>query len=151
MAVFGRQSITNKAQSHKDLQTLMEYAIHIIDFSIVYGHRTMAQQNGLFKKGRKLKDFCKGDKRSHYIITNVKEVVTYRGFDKPSKHNAFPSLAVDVIPYPNGWSNSEKISELAGVMKAAYYYLKKTGKIKSVMRFGSDWKNPADPAHIEIV
>ncbi len=118
---------------------------------MVYGYRSMSIQNALFLKGRKKLPDTKGNKREHYLIENISKVVTYRGFDKKSNHNVNPSNAVDIIPYPVGWSNSHKIYELAGVAKAVYYYLKGTGKIKSNMRFGSDWKNPPDAPHIEIV
>lgn len=151
MPKFGRQSITNLTQSERDLQTLHREAIKIIDYSIIFGYRTPEQQNALFKKGRKLIPGAKGDKRAHYIITKIAEVVTYRGFEKKSNHNYWPSKATDQVPYPSAWSRPEKIYELAGVLKAVYYRLKAEGKITSTMRFGSDWKNPPDPAHIEIV
>lgn len=151
MPKFARQSITNLTQSERDLQTLHREAIKIIDYSIIFGHRDMAQQNALFLKGRKLIPGAKGDKQSHYIIHKPNEVVTYRGFEKKSQHNYWPSKATDQIPYPAGWSRPDKIYELAGVLKAVYHRLKAEGKITSTIRFGSDWKNPADPAHIEII
>jgi len=150
MAKFGRTSANNLSTCHRDLQILCEAMIVNYDFSVVFGHRSMAIQNALFKKGRKLKPDALGDKREDYIIVNRAQVVTYRGFEKPSNHNKFPSLAVDIIPYPSGWSNANKIYELAGFAKATYLELKAVGAIESEMTFGSDWKNPADPPHIEI-
>jgi len=121
------------------------------DFSVVFGARSMAIQNALFLKGRELRPGEVGDRREHYVITNIKKVVTFRGFERKSNHNHYPSIAVDIIPYPSGWANQNKIYELAGFAKATYLKLKAEGKIESEMRFGSDWKNPADPPHIEIV
>lgn len=151
MPKFGKQSNQNLSTLERDLQTLCRESIKIIDFSIVFGHRAKELQNELFLKGRKQIPGTKGDKRAHYLIEDIKQVVTYRGFDKLSNHNYYPSKAFDAIPYPSGWANENKIYELAGVFKAVYYRLKEEGKITSTMRFGSDWKNPADPAHIEII
>ena len=151
MPKFGKQSQSNLNTCHKDLQTLCNEIIKDYDFSVVYGHRSMAIQNALFLKGRGLRVGVKGDKREHYIIKHKEKVVTYRGFERKSNHNHYPSLAVDIIPYPSGWANQNKIYELAGFAKATYLKLKAEGKIKNEMRFGSDWKNPADPPHIEII
>ena len=149
MPKFSKTSIRNLESCHKDLQTLCEYMIQHYDFSVVYGHRSMNIQNDLFKKGRRLIPGFKGDRREHYQIVDKQKVVTYRGFEKPSKHNAMPSNAVDIIPWPTGWSNAYKIYELAGFAKASYLYLKEIGEIENELIFGADWKNPADPVHIE--
>lgn len=151
MPNFSKTSQNNLDSCHKDLRTLCDYMIQHYDFSVVFGHRSMSIQNALFLKGRRLIPGEVGDRRDHYQIVDINRVVTYRGFEKASKHNTSPSLAIDIIPWPSGWSSEKKIYELAGFAKASYVYLKEYGLIKSEFRFGSDWKNPADPAHIEIV
>ena len=151
MPQFGQQSYSKLATCEQELQTLLLEVVKTYDVSIVFGNRSMAIQNALYLKGRKKIPASAGDRRSNYLIEDIKKVVTYRGFEKKSMHNYNPSRAVDVIPYPSGWSNVNKIYEMAGFIKATYLRLKKEGKLKKDLRFGSDWLNPADPAHIEMV
>lgn len=135
----------------EDLITLCNALIQYVDFSVVYGHRPPSIQKALFLKGRKQKAGTIGDRRADYMIVDKSKVVTYRGLERPSNHNYLPSRAVDIIPYPSGWSDQNKIYELAGAAKVVYQQLKADGKIKKAMRFGSDWQNPPDPNHIEVV
>jgi hypothetical protein len=110
----------------------------------------MIEQNKLYRKGRKKIEGTPGTKREHYLIVDESEVVTFRGYDKPSEHNTYPSNAVDCIPYPGGWASQSKIYEMAGYIKAVYHRLLGKGKIKTKFTFGSDWTHPPDPAHIEV-
>lgn len=150
MPSFSKKSLSILSTCEQDIITLCEYLIKYVDFSVVYGYRPMSIQNALFLKGRKKKEGAAGDKRDDYYIENKDRVVTYRGFERKSSHNYLPSRAVDIIPYPTGWSDQNKIYEMAGAAKVIYQQLKAEGKIKSEFVFGSDWKNPADPNHIEI-
>ena len=150
MPSFGEQSKLHLGTCHPDLITLMNEVVKEYDISVVFGHRSLSQQNALFRKGRKLKAGYDGSKRDHYDIVDKSKVVTYRGYDRKSKHNYYPSLAVDVIPYPSKWSSEHKIYEMAGYVKAVYQRLKKEGKISSKLVFGSDWRGLPDPAHVEI-
>ena len=129
---------------------MCHHLIKVIDFSVVYGYRPESIQTALFYKGRKKKDGYPGTKRSDFIIVDKSRVVTYRGLDKPSEHNYLPSRAVDIIPYPSGWSRPEKIYELAGAAKATVARLKEEGKVSKEFTFGSDWQNPPDPNHIQV-
>ena len=50
-----------------------------------------------------------------------------------SKHNSFPSLAVDVAPYPINWSDKERFYFFAGYVKAT------ADQMKIKIRWGGDW------------
>lgn len=151
MYKFSKASLSILSTCDGDLVLLCKHLIKYVDFSVVYGYRPQSIQTALFKKGRKLKEGRIGDVRDDYMIVDKSKVVTYRGLERPSSHNHYPSHAVDIIPYPSGWSDANKIYELAGAAKVVYQQLRADGKIKKAMRFGSDWQNPPDPNHIEVI
>ena len=85
-------------QAHILLQLLCNKAIKVspVDFGITYTHRSVQEQNKLFREGKSKLD----------------------GINKMSKHNYLPSLAFDVVIYVNGkvtWQKEYYIM-LAGVM-----------------------------------
>lgn len=120
MYKFGKKSKERLATCHPDLQLIMNDLIQIMDVSIVCGHRTEEEQTEAFNKG-----FSK---------------VQYPN----SKHNSSPSMAVDVIPYPEGYSNREKFYEMAGMVKAIAH--KHGIKIK----WGGEFKNFFDAPHFQL-
>lgn len=73
---FGTTSKKHRATLHPTLQILVDKMIKHRDFSIIDGHRGEEVQN-------------------HYYDTG-KSKVKFPG----SKHNAFPSEAMDLVPYP---------------------------------------------------
>ena len=90
---FSDRSKRHLATLRPELQSLLEEAIKVRDFSLIAGHRPKEEQDHAFATGRsKLKW-------------------------PESKHNTFPSEAFDAIPYPFtqadwedrelwiGWSN----------------------------------------------
>jgi hypothetical protein len=90
---------TNRLDTcHPKIQRLVrEVALRIprqLDFSVVCGHRGEQEQE----------DALKG------------------GFSKVgwphSKHNALPSRAVDLAPYPIDWRDTHRFSRLAGYVQA---------------------------------
>ena len=91
---WGRTSLKRLATSHDDLQRLMTAALEHpdcpSDMTIVYGQRSNAEQADLYAQGRT---------KPGRVVTNAKP--------GQSRHNSWPSQAVDVIPYINGagsWS-----------------------------------------------
>ena len=91
---WGRTSLKRLATCHDDLQRLMTAALEHpdcpSDMTIVYGHRSNAEQAELYAQGRT---------KPGRVVTNAKP--------GQSRHNSWPSQAVDVIPYINGagsWS-----------------------------------------------
>lgn len=133
--------MSNLMTCHRDLQTVLHEAIKIVDFSVVYGHRTPELQAELFAKGR--------DETGKVI--KASEVVTYRdGTVKKSNHNYEPSKAVDIIPYPTGWKDEQEFYYVAGVVMTVARRLLKEKKITEVIKWGGRWKTFVDLPHFEI-
>ena len=118
--------------THQDLQTIFHYVIQIVDNSIVYGLRTAEEQFALYRIGRR------DVGNNQLLITDEKKVVTYKdGYVNKSKHQS--GMAIDVVPYPGGWKAPQKrFFELAGVIKATAYLLKKHGDISHDIDWGYD-------------
>lgn len=141
MPSFGNKSMTNLLTCERDLQTVLHEAIKIVDFSVVFGHRSPELQYSLWEKGRN----GRGE------VTNVSEVVTYRdGYKKKSNHNYEPSRAVDIIPYPGGWKDKEGFHYIAGVIASISRRLLKEGRITKPIKWGGHWKTLIDLPHYEI-
>lgn len=111
MPKFSQFSIDNYKEIDPRLQALMDQVIKDFDCRIFSGHRGRTKQDRLFMEGKsKLK-------YPH------------------SKHNSFPSLAVDVAPYPINWSDRDRAHYFGGYVKG----------IASMMNipliWGGDWNN----------
>jgi len=63
-----------------------------VDCSILEGHRTEKDQNEAFKNGTSL--------------------VKYPN----SKHNSYPSMAVDAVPYPIDWNDKTRLAYFSGIV-----------------------------------
>ena len=84
MYKYSKWSTGRLASAHPDLQHLFNEVIKVIDCTVVYGHRTEAEQEEMVRKG-------------------------YSKLKYPnSNHNKVPSLAVDAIPYPIDWNDRER-------------------------------------------
>ena len=55
-----------------------------------------------------------------------------------SKHNIFPSDAVDVAPYPINWNNIKRFYHFAG------FVLGVASQLRINIRFGGDWDGDED-------
>ena len=148
MPYFGKTSKSKLITCDESIQTVLNAAIKIVDFSVIYGTRSPEKQFELYKKGRIQKD-------GEWRIWKLKEIVTYMdGYKKKSKHNNDPSKAVDVIPYPMpGWDTDEfheQMHYIAGVIMALAYQFRKSGKIKKELQWGGFWKTLVDEPHFQI-
>ena len=114
MPSFGSQSLSNRGTLHPKLKELVDEAIAIVDFSIIWGHRDEAAQNAAFDSGSSKKKW------------------------PYSRHNVLPSRAVDIIPYPTGWRDLPQFYRLAGVIQALAY------KLDLSIRWGGDWDSDGD-------
>lgn len=129
MPQFSEQSKNKLETCHRDLQVLFNEVIKYYDCSILGGHRTQLEQNEKFRLGLSKKQYPN------------------------SNHNALPSNAVDVAPYPIDWDDRERFSYFAGFVEATAILL----KIK--IRWGGDWdsdhnlknNNFDDLPHFELV
>ena len=122
---------------HRDLVKVITEAIKDtpVDFTVVYGVRTAAEQNAIYKANPK--------------------ATTKDGYIRKSKHQT--GHAVDIYPYYNG-----KVQVGAGLTKteATILNLKQqeladhvqitANKLGVKIIRGIDWKNPYDPPHFEL-
>ena len=111
------------------LQTVLNEAIKLRDFSIIEGYRGEDRQNRMYREGKsKLK-------WPH------------------SKHNTTPSRAVDIAPYPIDWGDLDEFRYLAGLVVGIGHAL------NVPLKWGGDWDQDGvlsnnrfnDLPHIEIV
>ena len=109
MPKFGKRSKERLKTCHSDLQKLFKEVIKHIDCSVLEGHRGKEKQN-------------------KYFVDGVSKVEYPNG-----RHNATPSNAVDVTPYPVDWKDRERQTLFAGFV---------IGTARSMgvnLRWGGDW------------
>jgi hypothetical protein len=100
MPYFGRRSRAKLATCHPDLQLIAKDAIKLVDFTIIFGHRTMEEQANLYARGR----------------TVPGDVVTWAAPGQ-SRHNSYPSEAFDFAPWPIDWEDEWRFGFIAGVLQ----------------------------------
>lgn len=91
------------------LQRLFSEVVKDFDCTIIEGHRSPERQEELFRQG-------KSQLRAGQ-----------------SKHNANPSLAVDVAPYPIDWTDEKRFFLFAG------YVMGIADTLAIPIRWGGDW------------
>ena len=109
MPYFGKRSRKNLATCDEKLQKVFNEVIKHVDCSVIEGHRDKERQNKLYEEGK----------------TKVRH--------PNGRHNANPSNAADVVPYPIDWSDRERFHLFAGFV---------LGIAKSMninLRWGGDW------------
>ena len=98
---------------------MLREAIKYFDFTVVEGHRGKAAQDAAYAKGFSQVRWPNGN------------------------HNAKPSRAADIAPYPIDWSNKEAAHlRFAFLMGVVLVCAKQLG-VK--VRFGMDWNRNLDP------
>lgn len=137
MPRFSQISRDRLRTCHRDLQVLFEFVIMNYDCTIVCGHRGEVAQNQAYAAGNS---------------------------EKPwplSKHNKWPSLAVDAAPFEKtaiDWGKLQS-SNFAGFVMGVAEMLFAEGKITHHIRSGADWDMDDDvddtkfwdACHFEIV
>lgn len=125
MPKFSNASLAALATCHQDLITLAHEAIKYYDFKVLEGHRGKEAQEAAVRAGTS---------ELHWPHGN---------------HNAFPSNAFDLAPYPLDWSTNPKaiarFGYLAGVIETVAAQLLAEGKIQHRIRWGADWNMNNDP------
>ena len=144
MPKFGNSSKQRLATCHPDLQTVLNEAIKYIDFSIIEGYRTKADQEKYVKEGKSK-------------TLNSKHLLRYC-----PEYGGQYSYAVDVAPYfytqpHTDFNDREEFALLAGVILSTAKRLKEEGKIKNDIRWGGKWDKTrikanswVDMPHFEI-
>ncbi len=124
MPKFSQKSLKKLYTCHPDLQEVFQEVVKHFDCTIISGHRSSEEQRELYKKGRSIS----GPK------------VTYKdGYNKRSKHNYYPSLAVDVVPYPIDSKNTDRMKLFIGFVLGIATELKEQGIIFHEIVSGIDW------------
>jgi len=119
MPKFSDKSLSKLETTHVDLQTLFKTVIRYFDCTVVSGNRTAEEQQALYAKGR----------------TEPGDIVTHKdGVNSKSRHQS--GNAVDVVPYPEMWSDENKSIEFGGFVMGIHTMLKEQGKIKSEIEWG---------------
>lgn len=153
MAHYGTKSQHELNTAEPDLITLFTEVVKYFDNSIIYAYRDQAIQFELFKKGRELINGI-------WVITNQNKVVTYKdGYQKLSMHNYSPSMAVDALPYPINYKDTDRMRYFAGFVMGTAVQLKEQGKMTYNIRWGADWDRDSflddetflDFCHFEII
>ena len=119
------------ATCHPKLQKVLNEAIKYVDFTVVEGHRGKEAQNLAFKNGLSKLQWPKGN------------------------HNATPSRAADIAPWPVDWKEGEKPHLRFAFMMGAVFVCAKDLGIR--VRFGMDWNSNfivdesfVDLPHVEL-
>lgn len=114
MAKFGKRSEKNLSECTDNIQRLFREVVKHYDCSVICGHRGEKEQNEAYYSGRSKLKF------------------------PDSKHNGFPSKAVDVVPYfknkPNiRWDDREKFYEFGGFVQGV------AAMMDIDIRWGGNW------------
>lgn len=109
MPRFGKRSKERLSTCEKDLQMVFNEVIKYVDCSVLEGHRSKDRQNALYEDGKTKVRYPNG------------------------RHNASPSCAVDVTPYPVDWADRERQTLFAG------FVLGVANQMGIELRWGGDW------------
>jgi peptidoglycan L-alanyl-D-glutamate endopeptidase CwlK len=120
MPRFSSHSLAVLKTVDPSLREICMRAIKEYDFSVLCGHRNEHDQNEAYDAGR-----------SRLKWPN-------------SKHNSYPSLAVDIAPYPILWSDPVRFVELSKIIKRI------ASEIMIPIQWGGSWVKFCDMPHYEL-
>jgi hypothetical protein len=109
MPKFGKRSKERLATCDERLQRVFNEVINYVDCSVLEGHRNEERQNQLYEEGKTKVKYPNG------------------------RHNANPSRACDVVPYPVDWNDRERFHLFAGFVLGIAY------SMDIALRWGGDW------------
>ena len=109
MAKFGKTSKKRLKTCDERLQKVFNEVIKYVDCSVLEGHR--------------------GQERQDKLLLESKTKVQY----PLGRHNAIPSRAADVVPYPVDWNDRERFHLFAG------FVLGIARGMGINLRWGGDW------------
>lgn len=121
MPSFSAKSKQKLETCEQEIQDVLNEAIKHYDFSVIDGYRNMERQNQYFNEG----------------VSKVRW--------PNSRHNTYPSGAVDIIPYPGGFDNNDEEFD-----RMATYILSACSRLGVRMDWGGHWENFKDMAHFEL-
>lgn len=106
---------------HSDLQKLIELVAEITPCAVTCGFRGRYEQDKAYFQGKSKAKFGE------------------------SKHNFKPSLAVDVVPLPLNWDDTESFEKLGSIIQA------KADELGIKVKWGKHFKGLVDYPHWELV
>ena len=109
MPYFGNKSKRNLKTCDRRLKKIFNEVIKHVDCSVLEGFRSQERQDKLYDEVKTKVKFTKG------------------------RHNKFPSLAVDVTPWPVDWDDRERQTLFAGFVIG----IARSMGVK--LRWGGDW------------
>ena len=109
MPSFGKKSQERLNTCDPRLVELFEIVVEDFDCSVLEGYREKEAQNRAFDEGKSKLRFPEGN------------------------HNKYPSLAVDVAPYPIDWEDRDRFHYFAGFVKGV------ASQLGLDIRWGGDW------------
>lgn len=129
MPAFSARSSAQLATCNPDLQRLFSEVVQHYDCTVIEGHRGQESQNKAYLEGKSKLKWPHGN------------------------HNAYPSRAVDVAPYPLDWNDRDRFLHFAGFVFGI------ASQMGIKLRYGGDWdgdfkfKGPGlvDLPHFELV
>lgn len=138
MAFIQKDDLAQLATCHPDLVRVMKRVAEKYDVLVVYGQRTVAEQQALYAQGRS---------KPGRIVTNLD------GVKKKSRHNYSPSMAVDAVvkEYVRSgrWVDT---AEAHAQQKQMAAYAKQVAAELGIKDFawGGDWVSFKDRPHFEL-
>ena len=124
MPSFGNASLARLETCTSDLQLLFLEVVKKYDCSVLAGHRNKETQTAAYAANR-----------SKVQWPN-------------SKHNSFPSKAIDIVPYPIDWGETgtakDRQKAIARFYHFAGYVLATADKMGIDVRWGGDWDSDLD-------
>jgi hypothetical protein len=114
MPHFGQSSVNQLHSCDSKLITLFNEVVKHFDCTILCGFRGEEAQEDAFREGRSKKRWPN------------------------SKHNGYPSKAVDVAPYPVDWNDIERFYYFAGFVKGI------AQSLGYEIRWGGDWDSDTE-------
>ena len=111
MASFGKKSQERLNTCDPRLVELFEEVVEHFDCTVIQGYRDEAEQNKAFEDGFSKLKYPKGS------------------------HNKYPSLAVDIAPYPIDWKDRDRFHLFAGFVKGI------ASQMGLNIRWGGDWNS----------
>lgn len=109
MPEFSFKSKQKLKTCREDIQRVFIEVIKHFDCTILEGYRNKDTQNRYFNEGKS---------KAQYPM---------------SKHNSEPSKAVDVVPYPIDWTDTNRMYYFAGFVKGV------ASQMGIKIRWGGDW------------
>lgn len=128
MPAFSKSSAAKLETCERALQELFEAVVKKVDCTIDTGHRTQEEQEKAFAVGNSDKHWPDG------------------------KHNTFPSLAVDVVPYAPDldiWNVKDPAVQIRW-WTLVYCILSIANTLNIPIRWGMDWNMDGDIADTKL-